>query len=205
VDRVPDVSIANMAIHPDPSGGGSHALGVLDGACAVLPADRDADHPDAHGVADQRTLTARMVATLINDHMAPLVDAIHRRVRIGDRLLWGNVSHRIVNRFHDMIEAGGSIDKARHGIEALCEAPGSPLQGLSRLDRYEADGKRHTLATRLTCCLRFKHPGASKCTTCSLLTLPDRIELAKQADAFKREMAKLSPADRLELGQRMGM
>jgi ferric iron reductase protein FhuF len=132
-----------------------------------------------------------MVSTLVDDHMTSLVDAIHRRVRIGGRLPWGNVSHRIVNRFHDMVEAGGSLEKARRGINALCDAPGSPLRGLSRLDTYIADDT-HTLATRLTCCLRYKHPGASMCSTCSLLPFPQRIELGQQADAFKREMSNRS-------------
>jgi ferric iron reductase protein FhuF len=191
VDRVPDMAVANMAIRPDPDGGGAHVLGVFDGTCAVLSTDRLADHPDARPVPDQAALTTHMVSTLVDGHVTPLIEAIDARVRVGSRLLWGNVSHRIVNRFHDMVEAGGSLEKARQGIDALCDAPGSPFRGLSRLDEYTAGGP-HTLATRLTCCLRYKHPGASKCSTCSLLSFQQRIELGQQADAFKREMSNRS-------------
>jgi ferric iron reductase protein FhuF len=204
VDRVPDVAVVNMAIRPDPDGGGAHTLGVFDDTCTVLSTDGCADQPDARPVPDHAALTAAMVSTLVDGHVIPLIDAVHARVRIGDRLLWGNVSHRIVNRFHDMVEAGGSLEKARHGIDALCNAAGSPLRGLSRLDEYDTDGT-HTLATRLTCCLRYKHAGASKCSTCSLIPLPERIELAKHADAFKREMAKLSPEEQRALAGRAGM
>jgi ferric iron reductase protein FhuF len=204
VNRVPEVAVANMAIRPDPDGGGSHELGVFDGTCTVLSNDPCADRPDARTVADQAALTADMVSTLISGHVTPLVEAIDARVRIGSRLLWGNVSHRVVNRFHDLVEAGGSLEKACQGIDALCDAPDSPLRGLSRLDEYNSDGT-HTLATRLTCCLRYKHPGQSKCSTCSLLPLADRIELAKAADAVKRELAQLSSEGRLELTRQMGM
>src|SRR5690348_1177995 len=61
---------------------------------AVLPGDPIAlaGHPQVRVVADETELLAELRRSLLDEHLTPLLDAIHGQVRLGKRTLLGSLS-----------------------------------------------------------------------------------------------------------------
>ena len=178
--RMPDVAASNTVITSDGEGRPTAASLVIPRFAAMAGDDADAD-PPAEIVADEEALFAVARARLFDDHLALLVDALHDRFPVGERLLWGNVAAAAAGRF-----AALSAEPARRGrrfgaerlmrdARHLLDAPGSPTEGLAELFPVVHEGRTRLFVRRLTCCLRYRLPAAPPtCLSCRLVREPER-------------------------------
>jgi hypothetical protein len=100
-------------------------------------------------------------ARIMAAHLDPLADAVRRRVRIGRRLLEGNIAAAMAGSLGALDRAGyGSLD---HLVRQAWSQPADLLPFGCWADT--ADGPRYT---RTTCCGYVQLPGAGRCGDCSL-------------------------------------
>jgi ferric iron reductase protein FhuF len=94
------------------------------------------------------------VRRLIDDAFVPWMACVRRRVRIGERLLWGNAAASLLS---------ANPERAAETLAAL------PMTGLAVL-------RPGVAYRRTTCCLIDKAPGYGRCGECSL---PPRIRVSR--------------------------
>ncbi|MEV6341920.1 hypothetical protein [Actinoplanes sp. NPDC051851] len=139
-------------------------LGIRrDAPVAVLPSDPIAlsGHPAVRVVPDEEALLAEFRRTLFDEHLSPLLEAIHSRVRLGRRPLLGSLASGI---------ALGVLRSADH-------LPGSSAESIDRLlgaleirDLIDLapDAQGKLEVRRKTCCLAFTMPAPKLCPGCCI-------------------------------------
>jgi hypothetical protein len=158
----PDLSAAGLWYRYPPGGG---AIDLCVGRLSLLP-------PDS---AWWR---------LVDANLAPLAEAVRREVRIGRRLLWGNVASAMAGslaalaraghaRLEDLTAAPWSHPPDLDGLgswrtPAPGPAPDARGDGPAGADRPAGGGARGLRFRRTTCCLYERLPGAGRCGDCSL-------------------------------------
>lgn len=130
---------------------------------AVLPSDPLAlsGLPEVRVVADEAALLEELRRSLLDEHLTPLLDAIHTKVRLGKRTLLGSLASGIAYamlRSTDVMpgSAAGNVDTllSTLGVEDLIElVPGRA----GKLD-----------VQRKTCCLAFTLPKPKVCMGCCI-------------------------------------
>ncbi|MFY1705000.1 MULTISPECIES: IucA/IucC family C-terminal-domain containing protein [Micromonospora] len=128
---------------------------------AVLPHDPLAlsGLPQVRVVADEAELLTALRASLLDAHLAPLVEAIRGEVRIGTRTLLGSVASGIA---HGVLRAADALPGSS------TEAVGTLLDALDLADLVElvpGPGGAPTVQRR-TCCLAFTLPRPKLCQGC---------------------------------------
>ena len=130
---------------------------------AVLPSDPLAlsGLPQVQVVADETELLAVFRRSLMDEHLTPLLDAIHSKVRLGQRTLLGSLSSGVayaVLRSADVLPGSSAetIDILLRtlGVEDLIELVPT---GSGKLD-----------VQRKTCCLAFTLPKPKVCVGCCI-------------------------------------
>jgi hypothetical protein len=128
---------------------------------AVLPSDPLAlsGLPEVVVVPDEAALLSAFRSSLIDDHVTPMLDAIHGEVRLGARTLMGSLASGIANglvRAADWLP-GSTSDNISTVLEAL------ELDDLIEL----VSGPSGQLSVqRRTCCLAFTLPEPKLCAGC---------------------------------------
>jgi len=161
--RVPLLTGSNVLMHfddPRPL----VTLGLRsDTPVAVLPSDPLAlsGLPQVTVVADEAALLEALRTSLMEEHLTPMLDAIHRRVRLGKRTLLGSLSSGVayaVLRSADVLP-GSSAET----IDTL-------LSTLAVEDLIElVPGRNGKLdVQRKTCCLAFTLPQPKVCIGCCI-------------------------------------
>ena len=110
--------------------------------------------------ADDDELLALLRASLLDDHLEPLMDQIRRRVHLGRHALLGSVASGIahgLSRSADVM-SGPTLEVAHKMLEAL------DLAGLVELAPAPVGVSVH----RRTCCLAFTLPTPKVCTDCCI-------------------------------------
>ncbi|WP_127554175.1 hypothetical protein [Actinoplanes sp. OR16] len=134
-----------------------------DTVVAVLPGDPLAltGHPQVRVVADEDALLAEFRRSIYDEHLEPLLDAIHGKVRLGKRTLLGSLASGIaygVLRSADVLPGSSaeSIDRllGTLGVRDLVELYPSHN---GKLD-----------VRRKTCCLAFTLPKPKVCPGCCI-------------------------------------
>ncbi|MFF0377362.1 IucA/IucC family C-terminal-domain containing protein [Actinoplanes missouriensis] len=161
--RVPLLTATDTVIHfddPRPL----VSLGMRsDITVAVLPGDPLAlvGHPRVRVVGDEDALLAEFRRAVFDEHLGPLLDAIHDRVRLGKRTLLGSLASGIaygVLRSADALPGSSaeSIDRllGTLGVRDLIELYPGPS---GKLD-----------VRRKTCCLAFTLPKPKVCPGCCI-------------------------------------
>ncbi|GAA2845377.1 hypothetical protein Acy02nite_46770 [Actinoplanes cyaneus] len=130
---------------------------------AVLPNDPLAlsGHPDAVVVPDETALLAEFRRSLLDEHLTPLLDAIHARVRLGKRPLLGSLASGI---------AYGILRSADITPGASAESIDLLLGALDIRDLIDLVPTRHGKldVQRKTCCLAFTLPTPKLCPGCCI-------------------------------------
>ena len=130
---------------------------------AVLPGDPIAlsGHPGVRVVPDEDALLEELRRSLLDEHLKPLLEAIHGMVRLGRRALLGSLSSGVayaVLRSADVLPGSSAdiIDTLLRtlGVEDLIELVPGPD---GRLD-----------VQRKTCCLAFTLPEPRICRGCCI-------------------------------------
>lgn len=130
---------------------------------AVLPSDPIAlsGLPTVRVVADEAELLAVLRSSLMDQHLTPLLDAIHSRVRLGKRTLLGSLSSGVayaVLRSADVLpgSSAASIDTLLGTL------------GVSDLIELVPDRTGRLDVQRKTCCLAFTLPQPKVCKGCCI-------------------------------------
>lgn len=118
-----------------------------------------------------RALTL-VLEQVIEDHLRPLIATTRRQIRIGQRLLWGNVAASVSTAFRTMEGCLGPW-VIPFGERFFKLAP-PELQGLGRFLLIEAQGQRGWFWERTNCCLFYQIAGHAKCSDCSLAPADER-------------------------------
>ncbi|WP_189332342.1 hypothetical protein [Actinoplanes ianthinogenes] len=160
--RVPLITAGNVLTRFDPDV--MITLGVRPGTpVAVLPDDPLAlgGHPDAIVVSDEAALLCAFRRAVLDEHLTPLLDAIHSRVRLGTRPLLGSLASGI---------AYGVLRSADAVPGRSAESIGRLLGALGIADLVDlVPGPSGELdVQRKTCCLAFTLPTAKLCPGCCI-------------------------------------
>lgn len=120
-----------------------------------------ATSPEAIHAGDGEAADA-VAAVVVDEHLAPLVAALHERTRVAAGLLWGNAASALVGTLTVLRSAGVPIGPALDVAEALLGR--APLHGTGILT-VEAGAPAFQ---RRSCCLYYRVPGGGLCGDCSL-------------------------------------
>jgi ferric iron reductase protein FhuF len=112
-----------------------------------------------------------IVGDAVDGHLRLLVDAVCSRIRVGRRLLWGNVAASSAVAFRTMEGALGEWVKPIG--ERFFEIAPSDLQGQGNFLSLEHAGRSGWYWERRNCCLNDRLPKGVRCSDCSL-TPPDQ-------------------------------
>jgi ferric iron reductase protein FhuF len=130
---------------------------------AVLPSDPLArsGRPEVRVVADDAALLDALRTSLLDEHLTPLLDAIHALVRVGARTLLGSVASGV---------AYGILRSADALPGSSVENVGALLAALDVEDLIELvpGPNGEPTVQRRTCCLAFTLPQPKVCTGCCL-------------------------------------
>jgi ferric iron reductase protein FhuF len=135
--------------------------------CSASPASDALSEPD---IADRALRT--IVEQVVEGHLRPLISATREQVRIGERLLWGNVAASASTAFRTMEGTLGPwVIPLGHRFFEL--AP-PDLQGLGSFLLLQAGEGRGWFWERTNCCLFYQIDGHGKCADCSLTPAAER-------------------------------
>ncbi|MFI6758078.1 hypothetical protein ACIBF5_02890 [Micromonospora sp. NPDC050417] len=130
---------------------------------AVLPSDplAVAGRPEVRVLSNEAELLAALRGSMLDEHLAPLLDAIHTQVRVGARTLLGSVASGVAY----------GILRAADGLPGTAtENVGTLLTALDLADLIELvpgpDGE--PTVQRKTCCLAFTLPQPRVCKGCCI-------------------------------------
>jgi Ferric iron reductase FhuF-like transporter len=161
--RVPLLSSDNVLVHfndPRPL----LTLGLrADIGVAVLPNDPLAliGHPRVRVVADEEALLTELRRTLLDNHLTPLLNAIHDRVRLGKRTLLGSLASGVA---YGILRSADAVPgSSAETIMTLHHALG--VEGLIEL---VPDASGQLDVQRKTCCLAFTLPKPKVCQGCCI-------------------------------------
>ena len=130
---------------------------------AVLPTDPLAlsGLPQVRVVPDEEALLAELRRSLLDEHLTPLLNAIHDRVRLGKRTLLGSLSSGIAHSILRSADAipGSSVETIARLLHAL---------GVEDLIELVPDASGRLDVQRKTCCLAFTLPQPKVCRGCCI-------------------------------------
>jgi len=170
--RVPDLSPASVSVHLDDD---YRVERVTFGgpATAVLPGDPLAGAAHVITLADHDALRHHLAAALLT-HLAPLVEAVRQRSRLGPRVRWGRVADSIGAAFLEVGHAIGDQQAARAEADALFAVAAPVLRARPAWVPIQRDGVCHLYLRRGVCCLAYKTPHHGYCTSCPCLADAER-------------------------------
>ena len=127
---------------------------------------RGAPVRDALATPDQAdTSLGAVIELLIENHLAPLVRSVRQEIRVGERLLWGNVAASASTAFRTMEGCLGSWVEPLG--ERFFELAPSYLHGLGSFLTLDAHDRHGWFWERTNCCLYDRLPAATRCSDCS--------------------------------------
>lgn len=146
-----------------------------DTACVWLAAERPivtitppttTERPAATGPAQWAEW---LRAEVLTEHLAPIVEQLHARTRVGRRLLWGSVAHAIA------LPLARRVPEPADFVPRFLRWIGAPVDGLVEVGCVEGE----VVVTRRTCCLAFRGScasgeGPTLCAYCPVATRQQR-------------------------------
>ncbi len=194
--RVPDLTLDNVALRygtytwqAGDQSGEAETINVrfVHGHFAALADDPAAAHSDALVLPSTHALRDWLREAL-EQHMAPLIDAIYASTRLGKRAQWNLVADSCARLFQ---HAGQHVgDQSRGCAEGLAfiQSPTSPMcASHTRYLTLECNGHRDTFVERGGCCLYYRVEPGHNCSTCPLRPAEERSQLilASMAETYK--------------------
>jgi hypothetical protein len=130
---------------------------------AVLPTDPVAlsGLPQIRVVADEQALLAEFRRSLLDEHLTPMLNALHDRVHLGKRTLLGSLASGVAYGVLRSADAapGSSADKVTRLLTTL---------GIDDLIELVPDAAGRLDIQRKTCCLAFTLPQPKVCRGCCI-------------------------------------
>lgn len=160
---VPDSSAASVAIGL--KGGRVSQIAYTRPAILVLGADGESVATTLTSLTQLESFFAYIGEHAIDEHLALLIDATRSKIRVGERLLWGNVAASMAVAFRTMEGTLGPWVQ-EIGTYFVDHAP-TRLQGLGSFLTVESEGRSGWFWERTNCCLYDRLPGDIRCSDCS--------------------------------------
>jgi hypothetical protein len=184
--RVPDLAPDNIGLryttftweeHGETGESERFDVRFLSGRFAALATDPAANHPDAV-VLPHRAALRDWLRVRLEQHLAPVIEAVATRTRLGRRAQWNLAADACAAAF---LHAGLRLNAEERGCAeglAFVKAAGSPLrnQGTGYVT-LACQGHRETFRTRGGCCLYYRIEPGNNCSTCVLRSAEDRNQL----------------------------
>jgi hypothetical protein len=137
--------------------------------------DMVGNRPPADALVEASTTDRALTLVLeqvVEEHLRPLIAATRQQVRVGERLLWGNVAASVSTAFRTMEGCLGPW-VVRLGKRFFELAP-PELRGLGTFLLIESQDRRGWFWERTNCCLFYQIEGHAKCSDCSLIPAGER-------------------------------
>lgn len=116
-----------------------------------------------------------LVDQLVHQHLVPLVEAMQVRTRAGRRQLMGGAAHGCAAAFCLASRMGQDVDLLERRYAEFLAATDVGFEKLGRVVRLEEGGRAGLFYLRNTCCLYYTSAEQSKCSSCCLDPVEDRI------------------------------
>jgi len=116
-----------------------------------------------------------LVEQVVHGHLVPLVDALQERTRAGRRQLMGGAAHGCAAAFCLASRMGHDVDLLEERYHRFLAATDVGFEKLGRVVRLREDGRDGLFYLRNTCCLYYTSAEESKCSSCCLDPVADRI------------------------------
>jgi len=173
--------LTTAGLVPD-SSASSMSISLRDGRPAIVgypkPVALVVSEPGAEisaALEEPRTLSnvlGFVAARALTEHIAMLIDSTRQRIRVGARLLWGNVAASSAVAFRTMEGCLGPwVQPLGERYFELCPAE---LKGLGSFLALEHAGRRGWYWERTNCCLYDRLPGDIRCGDCSRTPTKER-------------------------------
>jgi hypothetical protein len=140
---------------------------------AVLTGDLAAG--DDGVVVDELDGLRRRLAAGLLTHLAPLVEAVRERSRLGPRVRWGRVADSLGTAFLELGRLRGDLHAARTEADALFAVAAPVLRARPTWVPVEQIGTPDLLLRRSVCCLAYKTPDHGYCTGCPCISDQERL------------------------------
>lgn len=130
---------------------------------AVLPGDPLAftGDPRIQVVADETALLAVLRETLLDRHLAPMITALQREVRLGTRALHGSIASGVA---YAILQAADALPgSSQRSIDTLLET-----LGMNDLIEISTDADGLPKVQRRTCCLAVRLDRPKVCPGCCI-------------------------------------
>jgi ferric iron reductase protein FhuF len=152
-------------------------VAYLDPTLIEVLAGVPGDELTSPSVAD-RALTL-ILTQVIEGHLRPLIATTRSHIRIGERLLWGNVAASVSTAFRTMEGCLGQwvVPLGQRFFELV--AP--EMQDLGSFLSIESQDGRGWFWERTNCCLFYQIEGHAKCADCSLTPAVERRDGYRKA------------------------
>lgn len=175
---LPDSSLSSCAVSF--GRGRVTSLAYPTGAYHDVAASSDA-LADALCQAPQLEVARQLLSDQVLDgHLAPLIAALRGEIRVGERLLWGNVASSFAVGFRTMEGVLGPWVQVL-GNYFVQRAP-SYLTGMGQFFNLEIDERRGWFWERTNCCLYDRLPDHVRCQDCS------RTPQVERRDAYRASL-----------------
>ncbi len=141
---------------------------------------------EAVGLREPRVVNAgvdTLVAWVLDEHLLPLAKAMRVRTRAGLRQLNGGVAHGCAAAFCIASRRGGDVDLLEDAYQKFLAASTGGLDALGKVIRLRENDREGLFYLRNTCCLYYTSAEATKCSSCCLDPVEDRIA------AYRRVLA----------------
>lgn len=116
-----------------------------------------------------------LVQQVLDEHLLPLADALHTRTRAGLRQMRGGVAHGCAAAFCIASRKGADVDTLEDAYGRFLAASTGGLERLGQVVRLEAGGRSGLFYLRNTCCLYYTSAEQTKCSSCCLDPVEDRL------------------------------
>lgn len=116
-----------------------------------------------------------LVEQVIHGHLVPLVDALQEKTRAGRRQLMGGAAHGCAAAFCLASRMGQDVDLLEARYRRFLAATDVGFEKLGDVIRLREEGRDGLFYLRNTCCLYYTSAEESKCSSCCLDPVEDRI------------------------------
>lgn len=116
-----------------------------------------------------------LVDQVLHQHLLPLVESMHTRTRAGRRQLLGGAAHGCAAAFCLASRMGQDVNLLESRYDEFLAATDVGLEKLGRVIRLREGEREGLFYLRNTCCLYYTSAEQSKCSSCCLDSVEDRI------------------------------
>jgi len=170
--RVPDLSAGNVVLHLDAEGWVDRvALKAPRFAC--LPDDPAATDPQAVVVPDLDALRRFYLQGLLTEYLELLMETMKSRYKYGLRAMQETLADRVVGTLIWLLKELGEAGRVYDEVAAFSAL--LPFKTKSGVLEIPYGGRCELFLKRASCCLSYKLPQYSYCTSCPLQSEEERV------------------------------